>query len=167
MTVSTGPAQVTRVVPIHLVDNFETSVIRWIPISVDFSDGPKFNLFDAAVAIDKEVPEGGVGVGQPGAQLDRLAVERLRGGRVPLVEQHAPEHVMRRPVGGAQFDRPPQCVLRAGQVAAAVQHAADAHVAGGVPGVEFHRPLEDTEDGLRAFEILDGDGYVLCFGRKR
>ena len=33
--------------------------------------------------------------------------------------------------------------------------------------VTFHRPLEDTEDGLRAFEILDGDGYVLCFGRKR
>jgi hypothetical protein len=59
VTASTGPAQVTRVVPIHLVDNFETSVIRWIPISVDFSDGPKFNLFDAAVAVDKEVPEGG------------------------------------------------------------------------------------------------------------
>jgi hypothetical protein len=59
VTASTGPAQVTRVVPIHLVDNFETSVIRWIPISVDFSDGPKFSLFDAAVALDKDVPEGG------------------------------------------------------------------------------------------------------------
>ena len=59
VTASTGPAQVTRVVPIHLVDNFETSVIRWIPVSVDFSDGPKFNLFEAAVAVDKEVPEGG------------------------------------------------------------------------------------------------------------
>jgi catechol 2,3-dioxygenase-like lactoylglutathione lyase family enzyme len=33
--------------------------------------------------------------------------------------------------------------------------------------VTFHHPLEDTEDGLRAFEILDSDGYVLCFGRKR
>jgi len=56
---TTGPAQVTRVVPIHLVDNFESPVIRWIPISVDFSDGPKFTLFDAAVAVDKDVPEGG------------------------------------------------------------------------------------------------------------
>jgi hypothetical protein len=56
---TTGPAQVTRVVPIHRVDNFETSIIRWIPISVDFSDGPKFNLFDATVAVDKDVPEGG------------------------------------------------------------------------------------------------------------
>ena len=33
--------------------------------------------------------------------------------------------------------------------------------------VPFHRPLSDTEDGLRAFEILDSDGYVLCFGRRK
>lgn len=31
-------------------------------------------------------------------------------------------------------------------------------------GVEFYRPLEDTDDGLRAFEVRDVDGHVLCFG---
>jgi hypothetical protein len=56
---STGATQVTRVVPMHLVDNFETPVIRWFPISVDFSETPKFSLFEAAVAVDKDVPEGG------------------------------------------------------------------------------------------------------------
>ena len=30
-------------------------------------------------------------------------------------------------------------------------------------GLEFHEPLEDTDDGLRAFELKDHDGYVLCF----
>lgn len=33
--------------------------------------------------------------------------------------------------------------------------------------VAMHRPLEDTSDGLRAFEIKDNSGYVLCFGRPR
>jgi len=56
---TTGPAQVTRVVPIHMVDNFETSVIRWMPLSLEFADSPKFNLFDAPVAVDKDVPTGG------------------------------------------------------------------------------------------------------------
>ena len=31
--------------------------------------------------------------------------------------------------------------------------------------LEFHEPLEDTSDGLRAFELKDHDGYVLCFGQ--
>jgi catechol 2,3-dioxygenase-like lactoylglutathione lyase family enzyme len=31
--------------------------------------------------------------------------------------------------------------------------------------VPMHRPLEDTSDGLRAFEIADNSGYVICFGR--
>ena len=56
---TTGATQVTKVVPIHLVDNFESPVIRWLPISVDFSEAPKFNLFEGAVAVDKDVPEGG------------------------------------------------------------------------------------------------------------
>ena len=34
-------------------------------------------------------------------------------------------------------------------------------------GVPMHQPLENTEDGLRAFEIKDNSGYVLCFGRPR
>jgi catechol 2,3-dioxygenase-like lactoylglutathione lyase family enzyme len=33
--------------------------------------------------------------------------------------------------------------------------------------VPMHRELGDTTDGLRAFEIIDNNGYVLCFGRPR
>lgn len=29
----------------------------------------------------------------------------------------------------------------------------------------LHRQLADTSDGLRAFEIADNSGYILCFGR--
>ncbi len=56
---TTGPAQVTKVVPAYRVDSFETAVIRWIPISVDFSDGPKFGLFQVPVFIDTAAPPGG------------------------------------------------------------------------------------------------------------
>jgi hypothetical protein len=31
----------------------------------------------------------------------------------------------------------------------------------------MHRPLADTSDGLRAFEIIDNSGYVICFGRPK
>jgi len=31
--------------------------------------------------------------------------------------------------------------------------------------VPIHRELADTSDGLRAFEVIDNSGYVLCFGR--
>jgi hypothetical protein len=31
----------------------------------------------------------------------------------------------------------------------------------------MHQHLKDTEDGLRAFEVIDNNGYVLCFGRPR
>jgi len=31
--------------------------------------------------------------------------------------------------------------------------------------VPISRPLANTTDGLRAFEITDNNGYVLCFGR--
>jgi len=34
-------------------------------------------------------------------------------------------------------------------------------------GVPMHRPLADTGEGLRAFEIIDNSGYVICFGRPR
>ena len=30
--------------------------------------------------------------------------------------------------------------------------------------LEFCEPLEDTDDGLRGFELRDADGYVLFFG---
>ena len=32
-------------------------------------------------------------------------------------------------------------------------------------GLAFHETLADTDDGLRAFELKDHDGYVLCFGK--
>ena len=32
-------------------------------------------------------------------------------------------------------------------------------------GLAFYEPLADTSDGLRAFELKDHDGYVLCFGK--
>jgi len=31
--------------------------------------------------------------------------------------------------------------------------------------VPMHRDLANTNDGLRAFEIADNSGYILCFGR--
>jgi catechol 2,3-dioxygenase-like lactoylglutathione lyase family enzyme len=37
-------------------------------------------------------------------------------------------------------------------------------------GIQFYRTLEDSEnsdDGLRGFEVQDADGYVLFFGRPR
>jgi catechol 2,3-dioxygenase-like lactoylglutathione lyase family enzyme len=33
--------------------------------------------------------------------------------------------------------------------------------------IEFAKPLNDTHDGLRGFELMDADGYVLFFGRPR
>ena len=33
--------------------------------------------------------------------------------------------------------------------------------------VKFSEPLKDTHDGLRGFELMDADGYVLFFGRPR
>ncbi len=30
--------------------------------------------------------------------------------------------------------------------------------------VPMHRELANTSDGLRAFEVVDNSGYVLCFG---
>jgi len=32
-------------------------------------------------------------------------------------------------------------------------------------GVAMHSELANTSDGLRAFEVKDNSGYVLCFGR--
>jgi catechol 2,3-dioxygenase-like lactoylglutathione lyase family enzyme len=34
-------------------------------------------------------------------------------------------------------------------------------------GVRFRRPLKDDGDGLRGFEVIDADGYVLFFGRPK
>jgi catechol 2,3-dioxygenase-like lactoylglutathione lyase family enzyme len=37
----------------------------------------------------------------------------------------------------------------------------------GLHGAVLSKPLEDTQDGLRGFEVTDPDGYVLFFGRPR
>ena len=34
-------------------------------------------------------------------------------------------------------------------------------------GVTFHQPIRDDDDGLRGFEVMDADGYVLFFGRPK
>ena len=31
--------------------------------------------------------------------------------------------------------------------------------------VSFHQLLRDDDDGLRGFEVIDADGYILFFGR--
>jgi catechol 2,3-dioxygenase-like lactoylglutathione lyase family enzyme len=31
--------------------------------------------------------------------------------------------------------------------------------------VKFHHELGDTSDGLRSFEVMDNNGYVICFGK--
>lgn len=59
LPLTSGKTQVTRVAPVFLVDSFETSIVRWFPISVEFADAPKFNLFDAPVTIDRDAPTGG------------------------------------------------------------------------------------------------------------
>jgi len=53
---SQGLTQVTKVVPAFLVDNFESSVIRWIPVSLAFGETPKFAFFDLPLALDRDVP---------------------------------------------------------------------------------------------------------------
>jgi hypothetical protein len=42
------------------------------------------------------------------------------------------------------------------------------HVADpGALAAELSASLADTDDGLRGFELVDRDGYVLFFGRPR
>jgi hypothetical protein len=59
VALTTGFTSATRVVAVHLVDNFESPVIRWSPLSVEFGDALKINLYDAPVAIDTLAPPGG------------------------------------------------------------------------------------------------------------
>ncbi|HLY74015.1 MAG TPA: hypothetical protein VKU80_07835 [Planctomycetota bacterium] len=54
-----GLTQVTKVVPAFLVDNFESSVIRWIPVSLAFGETPQFAFFDLPLVLDRDVPPGG------------------------------------------------------------------------------------------------------------
>jgi hypothetical protein len=54
-----GLTQVTRVTPVFLIDSFESGVVRWTPISVEFAETPKFSLFDRPLVTDLEAPPGG------------------------------------------------------------------------------------------------------------
>jgi hypothetical protein len=56
---TSGPAEVTKVVPVYRVDSFETQLVRWTPISIDFSEGPKIGLFEPPAAIDATAAPGG------------------------------------------------------------------------------------------------------------
>jgi hypothetical protein len=59
VTLNTGFTSATIVLPVHLLDNFESPVVRWAPLSVAFGDALKINLFDAPMAIDSLAPPGG------------------------------------------------------------------------------------------------------------
>lgn len=59
VALTTGFTSATRVVAVHLLDNFESPLVRWAPLSVEFGDALKINLFDAPLAIDAQAPPGG------------------------------------------------------------------------------------------------------------
>jgi hypothetical protein len=57
---TSGRAQITKAVPVYKVDSFESPLIRWVALSLDFSEGPKIGLFDPVPAIDTAAaPSGG------------------------------------------------------------------------------------------------------------
>lgn len=56
---STGATKNAAGKPVHLVDNFETPVIRWVPLSFELAAPPKIGAFDATLAIDPSAPPGG------------------------------------------------------------------------------------------------------------
>jgi len=55
---TTGATKSTAGKPIHLVDNFESPVIRWAPISFELAETPKIGVFDAPVATDTDAKAG-------------------------------------------------------------------------------------------------------------
>ncbi len=71
---------------------------------------------------------------------------------------------------GVGLDPLPNCVRDAGARWDAYLHAPDPDALAAefsARDVEFLQPLEDTNDGLRGFELEDADGYILFFGRPR
>lgn len=45
--------------PAYVIDTFESSLVRWAPLSVTFGDSIQLGLFDAPLTIDAGAPEGG------------------------------------------------------------------------------------------------------------
>jgi hypothetical protein len=56
---TTGPAKSSSGAPIHLVDNFESPLIRWMPVSFEMAETPRINIFDTPLSADAEAPAGG------------------------------------------------------------------------------------------------------------
>jgi hypothetical protein len=55
---TTGVSKVAGA-PVHLVDTFETPVVRWMPVSIEFADTPRFSIFEVPVATDAGAPPDG------------------------------------------------------------------------------------------------------------
>jgi hypothetical protein len=72
-TATSAPFTTGATPPAHVVDTFESAAVRWAPISVQFGDALKLNLYDAPIAIDKGAPEGG------GAQSLKFTAPRPAG----------------------------------------------------------------------------------------
>ena len=56
---TTGVTKSDKGAPIHLVDSFESPVIRWAPASFELGETPRVNLFDAPLAVDADAAPGG------------------------------------------------------------------------------------------------------------
>jgi len=56
---STGFAKSEKGAPIYLVDNFESPVIRWAPVSFEVAAPPRVSLFDAPLSVDADPAPGG------------------------------------------------------------------------------------------------------------
>lgn len=56
---TTGVAKSAKGTPVHLVDTFESPVIRWAPASFEVAETPRIHLFDAPLAVDAAAPPGG------------------------------------------------------------------------------------------------------------
>ncbi len=59
VTQSTGAAKNAAGKPVHVVDNFETPTIRWVPLSFELAVQPKIGAFDSTLTIDPSAPPGG------------------------------------------------------------------------------------------------------------
>lgn len=49
---TTGAVGAESATPTYRVDNFESPLIRWIPLSLEFSEPPRVGVFDAPLSVD-------------------------------------------------------------------------------------------------------------------
>jgi hypothetical protein len=55
---TTGATKSARGDPVHLVDSFESAVIRWAPVGIEIGEGPKIRVFEAPLATDADARTG-------------------------------------------------------------------------------------------------------------